>query len=110
LLFIGSFIFSLYIQDTIGINIKRDFPPGTPPAGNALGTPSWRGGWTVAGEYGPELLNLPGGTSIYDAPTTQRARRSARPVVVNQTFVVNDKLMAERAAQRAVQLIKSGGR
>lgn len=86
-------------------------PGGTPPAGNALGTPSWRGGWTVAGEYGPELLNLPGGTSIYDAPTTQRMRRgSMRPVVVNQTFVVNDKLMAEQAAQRAVQLIKRGGR
>jgi len=86
-------------------------PPGTtPPAGNALGTPSWRGGWTVAGEYGPELLNLPGGTSIYDAPTSQRMRRGSRPVVVNQTFVVNDKLMAEQAAQRAVQLIRKGGR
>ena len=87
-------------------------PPGvTPPAGNALGTPFWRGGWTVAGEYGPELLNLPGGTSIYDAPTTQRARRGGgRFMMVNQTFVVNDKLMAEQAAQRAVQLIRKGGR
>lgn len=86
-------------------------PGGTPPAGNALGTPFWRGGWTVAGEYGPELLNLPGGTSIYDAPTTQRMRRGGmRPMVVNQTFVVNDKLMAEQAAQRAVQLIRKGGR
>ena len=86
-------------------------PGGTPPAGNALGTPFWRGGWTVAGEYGPELLNLPGGTSIYDAPTTQRMRRGGmRPMVVNQTFVVNDKLIAEQAAQRAVQLIRKGGR
>lgn len=86
-------------------------PPGTTPPGNALGTPFWRGGWTVAGEYGPELLNLPGGTSIYDAPTSQRMRRGGmRPMVVNQTFVVNDKLMAEQAAQRAVQLIRKGGR
>ena len=86
-------------------------PGGTPPAGNALGTPFWRGGWTVAGEYGPELLNLPGGTSIYDAPTSQRMRRGGmRPMVVNQTFVVNDKLIAEQAAQRAVQLIRKGGR
>ena len=84
--------------------------PVTNPAGNALGTPFWRGGWTVAGEYGPELLNLPGGTSIYDAPTSQRMRRGARPMVVNQTFIVNDKLMAEQAAQRAVQLIHKGGR
>lgn len=85
-------------------------PNATPPAGNALGTPFWRGGWTVAGENGPELLNLPGGTAIYDAPTSQRMRRGSRPVVVNQTFVVNDKLMAEQAAQRAVQLIRRGGR
>lgn len=86
-------------------------PGGTPPAGNALGTPFWRGGWTVAGENGPELLNLPGGTAIYDAPTSQRMRRGGmRPMVVNQTFVVNDKLMAEQAAQRAVQLIRRGGR
>ena len=82
---------------------------GTTPPKNALGTPSWRGGWTVAGEYGPELLNLPGGTAIYDAPTTARMRSASQPMVVNQTFVVNDELMAERAAQRAVELIRRRG-
>jgi hypothetical protein len=30
-------------------------------------------------------------------------------MVVNQTFVVNDELMAERAAQRAVELIRRRG-
>jgi hypothetical protein len=82
---------------------------GATPPKNALGTPSWRGGWTVAGEYGPELLNLPGGTAIYDAPTTARMRSASQPMVVNQTFVVNDELMAERAAQRAVELIRRRG-
>ena len=84
-------------------------PNGTTPPKNALGTPSWRGGWTVAGEYGPELLKLPGGTAIYDAPTTARMRSAPQPMVVNQTFVVNDELMAERAAQRAVELIRRRG-
>lgn len=83
--------------------------PALPPTGNALGTPSWRGGWTVAGEYGPELVNLPAGSAIYDAPTTRRMRaRAAQPVVVNNTFIVNDRLMAEQAASRAVQKLRRG--
>ena len=81
----------------------------TAPAKNALGTPHWRGGWTVAGEYGPELLDLPGGTRIYDAPTTARMRGDAQPVTVNQTFVVNSELLVEMAAQRTVQLIRRRG-
>lgn len=84
--------------------------PTVPPAGNnALGTSNWRGGWTWVGEYGPELMSLPGGTRIQDAAESRRMGRSAqKSVVVNQTFVVNDKLMAEQAAQRAVQLIRRG--
>lgn len=85
-------------------------PIGPQLPGNALGTANWRGGWTVAGEYGPEMVNLPGGSRIYDAPSTRRLRaRAQRSTVVNQTFVVNDKLMAEQAARRAVQLIQRGG-
>jgi hypothetical protein len=82
----------------------------TPPVGsNALGTANWRGGWTVVGEHGPELVDLPSNARVYDAAVTRRVRgRAARPTVVNQTFVVNDKLMAEQAAQRAVQLIRRG--
>lgn len=30
----------------------------------ARGTDNWRGGWTVVGEEGPELANLPGGTKV----------------------------------------------
>ncbi len=33
-------------------------------AGNATGTPHWKGGWTWVGEKGPELMNLPKGTKI----------------------------------------------
>lgn len=33
--------------------------------GNAMGTRNWRGGWTVVGEEGPELVNLPRGSDIY---------------------------------------------
>ncbi len=33
---------------------------------NALGTNSWRGGLTWVGENGPELLNVPSGSQIYN--------------------------------------------
>lgn len=33
---------------------------------NALGTSSWRGGLTWVGEEGPELMDLPAGTRIYN--------------------------------------------
>ena len=91
----------------------------TPVGHNALGTTNWRGGWTMVGEYGTELVDLPQGARVHDAGETRRWRagrtqgradgaRNERPVVVNQTFVVNDKLMAEQAARRAVQLIRRG--
>ena len=38
---------------------------------NALGTSSWRGGRTVVGEDGPEVVDLPMGSSIYNANRSQ---------------------------------------
>ena len=38
--------------------------------GNASGTNNFRGGLTMVGEYGPELVSLPGGSSIYSASKT----------------------------------------
>ena len=34
---------------------------------NATGTQYWRGGRTVVGEYGPELVDLPSGSKVYTA-------------------------------------------
>ncbi len=85
-------------------------PPGgvtTPPVtgGKALGGRS--SGWTVVGEFGPELVNLPNGSRVYDNFASQRmAGGGGGTTIVNQHFVVNDKLLAEQAAQRAVELIR----
>lgn len=57
---------------------------------NAHGTASWRGGLTWVGERGPELVDLPGGTQIYDANTSRSMAGSgsgsgggsAQPLVV----------------------------
>jgi len=42
------------------------------PGNNAAGTASWGGGWTWAGERGPELMRLPQGTQIKSNPESMR--------------------------------------
>lgn len=44
---------------------------------NAAGTSSWRGGLTWVGERGPELLDLPAGTQIYDNASSMAIARGA---------------------------------
>ena len=43
---------------------------------NALGTTNWKGGPTVVGEYGPEIVNAPAGSQIYN---TQQTQQMAQP-------------------------------
>lgn len=42
---------------------------------NALGTSNWRGGLTWVGEEGPELIDAPSGTKIYDRRTSTQIAR-----------------------------------
>ncbi len=49
--------------------------------GNANGTNYWRGGPTLVGEYGPELVNLPRGSSINTNAQTQRELSSGGTTV-----------------------------
>lgn len=46
--------------------------------GNARGTPSWRGGLTMVGEDGPEMVNLPQGTRISSAQSTEAMLRGGQ--------------------------------
>ncbi|MCM8819761.1 MAG: phage tail tape measure protein [Candidatus Omnitrophica bacterium] len=39
---------------------------------NATGTNNWRGGWTLVGERGPELVKLPRGSMIFNTTKTQK--------------------------------------
>lgn len=41
--------------------------------GNAAGTPNWRGGLTWVGENGPELVDLPAGSQVFNAQDSRRA-------------------------------------
>ena len=46
--------------------------------GNATGTNNWKGGLTWVGEKGPELVNLPRGTSIHTNAESSRMVENAR--------------------------------
>ncbi len=63
---------------------------------NARGTNNWRGGLTMVGEAGPELVNLPGGSQIVpndilrqQARAAPKAAAPAAPAVVNFSVVNN---------------------
>lgn len=63
-------------------------PPGYPGyKGNANGTDNWRGGWSLVGERGPELVNLPRGSQVLDANET-RDRMGGNTVNIHEGAIV----------------------
>jgi len=86
-------------------------PPATGGAGkpagavpNAAGTSSFRGGWSLVGEEGPELMRLPRGTRIWDAQVTAGAMGGGgvtiEKVVINNGMDVADLGYRIEQAQR----------
>lgn len=61
---------------SLGDYFKRLFG-GRSSAGHAAGTPYFRGGETIVGEYGPERVILPEGTRIQNANDTASATQGA---------------------------------
>jgi len=57
--------------------------------GFANGTPNAPGGLALVGERGPELVNLPRGSKVYDSQSSQRMMGSGDSVVINQTINVS---------------------
>lgn len=69
---------------------------------NAAGTDSWRGGLTLVGEKGPELINAPRGSEI--VPNNLLSRALAKPqqtrssnggMIVNNTINANDAVLTD---------------
>lgn len=75
---------------------------------NANGTNYWEGGRTLVGEYGPELVNLPRGSSINNNAQTQRELSSGGttvncPVSINGNVIGNEEFvnyMGQQIASR----------
>lgn len=76
---------------------------------NANGTPNWRGGLTMVGERGPELVNLPRGSKVMDAQRTARAAAAGgttRMVVeASPDLVVR---ILEQAKGQAIDITRAG--
>jgi hypothetical protein len=71
----------------IGINLHPQGSGKFQFVAAAQGSKGLPGGATLVGEDGPELLNLPRGTTVTSAPQT--ARILSQPSVVNSTTIVN---------------------
>jgi hypothetical protein len=71
---------------------------------NAVGTPSWPGGWTTVGEFGPELVRLPAGSQIFDHRTS--AEMAGGGPTINITAHINQDLDWEELRWRLQDLVR----
>lgn len=77
--------------------------------GNAIGSSSFRGGMTMVGERGPELVSLPRGSRILTAGQTQREMAGANgmaPVMVTVNATVASGIDVEALAWRVAAEIR----
>lgn len=81
----------------------------TAPTGLATGGTVEQAGWALVGERGPELVNLPAGSTVYDAQQTSQARGGAQAGSSNSTVNVylsgTFDLSSRDASQRIGQMI-----
>ena len=56
----------------------------------ATGTESVPGGWSLVGEQGPELMNVPRGARILSADRTAKALGGGSPVVIHMNIQTPD--------------------
>jgi hypothetical protein len=76
---------------------------------NANGTTNWRGGLTMVGERGPELVNLPRGSQVIDAQNTA-GRMGGGDVVQHFNFNLaanGDESVRRIVAQAAPQIVEA---
>jgi len=59
----------------IEVETEGTVPGGGGAAGNAAGTPHWRGGMTWVGERGPELVDLPPGARVHSYSDSMNMQR-----------------------------------
>lgn len=58
---------------------------------NATGTMNWKGGWTEINERGGEIVDLPSGSRIYPAQTTERIiQHELKNTYLNQNLGLSD--------------------
>ena len=78
-----------------GVNLVQDVASnlggGHVPGQNALGTRYWKGGVSLVGEHGPELVQMPSATKVYTNRQTKDKMKSDINLVQNITNNFKDK-------------------
>lgn len=80
----------LYTLNLVNPLSGRDTPIPKP---NANGTNYWQGGRTVVGEYGPEIVDLPRGSSINTNAQTQRELSGGSGTTINCPITVQGNVI-----------------
>lgn len=84
---------------------------------NATGTMNWEGGWTEINERGGEIVDLPTGSRIYPAQTTERIIQrelaentsnagGGNVTITGNTFIVRNEQDIDEIAYRLVSLMR----
>lgn len=66
---------------------------GRQEKGNANGTNYWEGGRTIVGEYGPEIVDLPRGSSINTNAQTQRELSGGSGTTINCPITIQGNVI-----------------
>ena len=84
---------------------------------NATGTMNWEGGWTEINERGGEIVDLPTGSRIYPAQTTERIIQreltkntsnagDSNVTITGNTFIVRNEQDIDEIAYRLVSIMR----
>ena len=84
---------------------------------NATGTMNWKGGWTEINERGGEIVDLPSGSRIYPAQTTERIIQhefaentsnvsGGNVTITGNTFIVRNEQDIDEIAYRLVSIMR----
>lgn len=78
---------------------------GGAPSGNATGTPYWQGGLSWVGERGPELVNLPRGSRVYNNSDSMAMAGGGVTVNINVASLGSD-MDLESMANKVARLMQ----
>ncbi len=92
-----------------GLGQQFSIPSGVSLQYYAKGTTNYPGGWGIVGEQGAELVNLPGGSEIYNASQT-RSMLGGSPIQVIIQAPVYGVNQLEDVVIRAVESAQRRGR
>lgn len=82
----------------------------SPIGNNAAGTTNWRGGWSWVGENGPELINLPQGSTVKTAQESRNVSGDTYNITISAKDVreFNDIVKLSKTARMRMRMEGAG--